>query len=76
MVMRRLLRLCTLYATPATINAAGDKATRLPQFITCSATMASPREHFAALLPLESCLGGHARLHCVTKDTSPQGSKT
>ncbi|KAG5192904.1 DEAD/DEAH box helicase, partial [Tribonema minus] len=75
MVMRRLLRVCTLYGDGVS-HAAKRQRARLPQFITCSATMASPREHFGALLPLEKCLGGSTRLCCVTQDTSPQGSKT
>lgn len=79
MVMRRLLRVCTLYTTQSlssTIRHRYVPVHPLPRFITCSATMASPREHFSTLLPLEKCLGGADRLTCVTKDTSPQGSKT
>jgi len=61
-VIRRLVRLCSLYDNPG------------PQFICCSATIYNPTEHFASLVPL-NCLGGEDKLAVITQDTSPRGRK-
>ncbi|CAM9481571.1 unnamed protein product [Discosporangium mesarthrocarpum] len=67
MVLRRLLRLWAVHAQCGATP---------PQFICCSATMLNPRQHFAALLPLEDCLGGADQLFSVEKDTAPHGCRT
>ncbi len=71
-VMRRLLRLHSIYSKHF------NPPPPPPQFICCSATMENTEEHFAALLPLEGCLGGRKNLCCVLSkdDTAPKGSKT
>ena len=61
-VIRRLIRLCSLYDNPG------------PQFVCCSATIYNPAEHFGSLVPL-GCLGGNDKLAVITQDTSPRGRK-
>lgn len=70
-MIRRLVRLCLHYGN-RTPTATGHRVG--PTFIACSATIANPRAHFAALVPL-NVLGGDDCLTVVDKDTSPRGKK-